>query len=79
LLSAVNHSGDSDSTGAITGNLLGAERGDLALPLHWLVALEARGLLLVLADDFSYEFTEGHRLHGADGPFTAWQQRYPGC
>lgn len=79
LLSAVNHSGDSDSTGAITGNLLGAAYGDLALPLPWLVELEGRGLLLEIADDFVYEFTEGHRLHGDRGPFSTWTERYPGC
>ena len=32
LIAAVNHSGDSDSTGAITGNILGAYLGITALP-----------------------------------------------
>ena len=32
LLLAVNHSGDSDSTGAICGNLLGTLHGETALP-----------------------------------------------
>lgn len=32
FLLSVNHSGDSDSTGSICGNLLGAHHGDLALP-----------------------------------------------
>ena len=32
---AVNHSGDSDSTGAIAGNLLGAWRGIDAVPERW--------------------------------------------
>ncbi|MET7609441.1 ADP-ribosylglycohydrolase family protein, partial [Streptomyces avermitilis] len=31
----VNHSGDSDSTGAICGNLLGALYGDHGLPHEW--------------------------------------------
>ncbi|MEJ2483497.1 MAG: ADP-ribosylglycohydrolase family protein, partial [Gemmatimonadota bacterium] len=35
-LLAVNHSGDSDSTGAICGNLLGARLGEAALPPDWL-------------------------------------------
>jgi ADP-ribosylglycohydrolase len=37
---AVNHSGDSDSTGAITGNLLGAALGMAPLPARWLEPLE---------------------------------------
>ncbi|MFC6089328.1 ADP-ribosylglycohydrolase family protein [Saccharothrix lopnurensis] len=40
LLLAVNHSGDSDSTGALCGNLLGARDGDGAIPGHWLAGLE---------------------------------------
>lgn len=48
---AVNHSGDSDSTGAIAGNLLGAARGLAAIPDAWLEALELRDALTTLADD----------------------------
>ena len=40
LIVAVNHCGDSDSTGAITGNLLGAALGMAALPARWLGSLE---------------------------------------
>ncbi|MGX9900501.1 ADP-ribosylglycohydrolase family protein [Arthrobacter sp. SA17] len=38
---AVNHSGDSDSTGSIAGNILGAYYGEACLPAEWLEALEA--------------------------------------
>jgi ADP-ribosylglycohydrolase len=38
---AVNHSGDSDSTGSIAGNILGAFYGEECLPEAWLEALEA--------------------------------------
>lgn len=34
---AVNHSGDSDSTGAITGNILGTLWGSAAIPQKWLL------------------------------------------
>jgi hypothetical protein len=40
---AVNHSGDSDSTGSITGNILGAVHGEAALPVTWLQHLELSG------------------------------------
>jgi ADP-ribosylglycohydrolase len=42
VLLAVNHSGDSDSTGAITGNLLGALLGREAIPQKWLDGIELR-------------------------------------
>ncbi len=42
VLLAVNHSGDSDSTGAIAGNLLGAQLGVAAIPIAWLDELELR-------------------------------------
>lgn len=40
LISAVNHNGDSDSTGAIAGNILGACLGTDALPEDWIDKLE---------------------------------------
>lgn len=48
---AVNHSGDSDSTGAIAGHLLGAWRGEDALPEAWLEKLELRDVIETVADD----------------------------
>lgn len=47
---AVNHSGDSDSTAAIAGNLLGALWGEAAIPPAWLDALELRAEIVRLAD-----------------------------
>ncbi len=50
---AVNHSGDSDSTGAIAGNFVGAAFGMNALPEAWLDGLELCDELCMLADDLS--------------------------
>lgn len=75
---SVTHSGDSDSTGAICGNILGALHGETALPPELAFAVEGRGTILTLADDFIYEFTASDRLHGDYGPDTRWTQRYPG-
>jgi ADP-ribosylglycohydrolase len=75
---AVTHSGDSDSTGAICGNILGALHGDIALPPALAFEVEGRGTILTLADDFIYEFTSSHLLHGDYGPDTRWFDRYPG-
>lgn len=55
LLLSVNHSGDSDSTGSICGNLLGARHGDHGLPQEWLERIEGRATITVLADDFAAE------------------------
>ncbi|MCM3882777.1 ADP-ribosylglycohydrolase family protein [Frankia sp. R82] len=51
LLAAVNHGGDSDSTGAIAGNLLGAAYGSQALPARWVAELEALAVVHRIADD----------------------------
>ncbi|WP_316526654.1 ADP-ribosylglycohydrolase family protein [Kitasatospora brasiliensis] len=78
LLLAVNHSGDSDSTGAICGNLLGALHGDTALPPGLLAGLEGRGAILELADDFVMELVHGAELHDRRTPEGAhWAGRYP--
>jgi ADP-ribosylglycohydrolase len=46
---AVNHDGDSDSTGSIAGHLVGALHGPAALPQHWLDQLELRAEIEQLA------------------------------
>ncbi|UGS38494.1 ADP-ribosylglycohydrolase family protein [Capillimicrobium parvum] len=72
---AVNHSGDSDSTGAITGNLLGAMLGLQAVPPHWLAALELRAEIEQLADDWIACFASDQRF---DVTAPEWWRRYPG-
>jgi ADP-ribosylglycohydrolase len=53
VIMAVNHSGDSDSTGAIAGNILGAAMGVQSIPEDWLVPLELRPTLEQVADDLA--------------------------
>jgi ADP-ribosylglycohydrolase len=48
---AVNHGGDSDSTGSIAGNLLGAALGVAAIPMRWLERLELRDEITEIALD----------------------------
>ena len=50
LCAAVNHDGDSDSTGAIAGNILGAYLGMDAIPQDWLEKLELREEIEEIAD-----------------------------
>ncbi len=61
LLLSVNHSGDSDSTGAVTGNLLGAVHGLPALPMDWVSRVEGRDTLIQIADDLVTTFGFGNR------------------
>ncbi len=51
VLLAVNHSGDSDSTGSLTGNLLGAIHGEKNLPKHLLENLELKNVVRQVATD----------------------------
>jgi ADP-ribosyl-[dinitrogen reductase] hydrolase len=53
IILAVNHSGDSDSTGTITGNLLGAAAGAEEIPKRWLAQLELRSTIEAVADDLA--------------------------
>lgn len=58
---AVNHGGDSDSTGAITGNLLGAWMGEESFPLEWREGVQLSSLLLQMAEDL-YKAAKHHDL-----------------
>ncbi len=53
LTRAVTHSGDTDSTGSITGNLLGALWGDADLPEDWLTHLEGKPTITRLANQLA--------------------------
>lgn len=51
ITSAVNHGGDSDSTGAIAGNIVGAHLGLAGIPQRYLKHLELRDTISKIADD----------------------------
>ena len=54
VITAVNHRGDSDSTGAITGNILGARLGYGAIDARWKADLELADVILETADDLCH-------------------------
>lgn len=66
IITAVNHAGDSDSTGAITGNLLGAYLGMSAIPDKYLKELELYDVMIEIADD----------LCSPDVGSAAWESKY---
>ena len=51
LIASVNHDGDSDSTGAVTGNILGAYLGLSKIPSKFIDNLELKEIILDMADD----------------------------
>lgn len=51
IIAAVNHDGDSDSTGAVTGNILGASLGFDKIPKQFLENLELKDVILEVAED----------------------------
>ena len=72
IVMAVNIEGDSDSTGSITGEILGAALGEEAIPERWLRELELREVVTAMAEDF---------LQLAQAPYPelaeSWLARYP--
>ena len=71
IIAAVNHDGDSDSTGAIAGSLVGALYGPRAPPGRWLQALELRMVIQTLAADLAAVVERRADL-------AALEERYPG-
>jgi len=55
VIASVNHSGDSDSTGAVTGNILGAWLGIEAIPQHFKDGLELIDVIEEIAKDLYYD------------------------
>lgn len=54
VIAAVNHKGDSDSTGAVTGNILGALLGYDQIEDKWKKDLEIADVILEMADDLCH-------------------------
>ena len=55
IVASVNHNGDSDSTGAVTGNILGAALGANAIPQKYTDKLELKEVILEIADDLHHD------------------------
>ena len=52
MVASVNHDGDSDSTGAVTGNILGAYLGEVGIDAKWKDHLELYDLIYKMAAEF---------------------------
>lgn len=73
LIASVNHSGDSDSTGAVTGNIMGAYLGYKGIPHKYIKNLELKSVIMELADDLynDCKITEYGSYHDE-----IWEQKY---
>jgi len=76
LIAAVNHDGDSDSTGAVTGNILGTYLGMDEIPAKYIDHLELKSIILEIADDLYHDcqMTEYGSHYGE-----VWVRKYIYC
>ncbi len=73
VIAAVNHKGDSDSTGAVAGNILGALLGFDAIEDKWKKNLELYDVIIEIADDICHgcQMSEYSDYEDPD-----WYQKY---
>lgn len=76
IIASVNHNGDSDSTGSVAGNIIGASLGLSSIPPHLLSPLELKDTILEVAEDLYNDCP----LFDYDTPSTPtttrWEQKY---
>lgn len=73
IIAAVNHNGDSDSTGAVTGNIVGALVGYSNIDDKWKKNLELADIILEVADDLCHGCQMSEYGHYSD---PAWASKY---
>lgn len=73
VVTSVNHNGDSDSTGAITGNILGAYLGLSGIPDKFRKNLELYDTIIEIADDL---YTASREFAPKPPYDEAWTEKY---
>ena len=76
IIAAVNHGGDSDSTGAIAGNILGAYLGLSAIPEKYTKNLELLDVITEIAEDLYYDCQINEYTYSEDPRDMAWEKKY---
>lgn len=76
MIASVNHGGDSDSTGAITGNILGACLGLSGIPEKYTQNLELLDVITEMAEDLYYGCQLALNSSPEDPRFIAWEKKY---
>ena len=72
VLYSVNHSGDCDSTGSITGSILGLINGELSIPRIWIEKLKYSNIVMKVAEDLHTKI-KGNSYETDNG----WWEKYP--
>lgn len=73
VLLSINHSGDSDSTGSITGNILGLINGIEKIPTKWIANLKYNNIVEEVAKDLHTQIKSDSINEDED-----WWEKYPG-
>jgi len=76
LTAAVNHDGDSDSTGAVAGNIMGAMTGYDAIPRKFKEHLELHDVILTMADDLHQGCIVSEFADNSSPAQQQWLDRY---
>ena len=73
VICSVNHDGDSDSTGAVTGNIMGVYLGYDAIPDYYIDHLELKDVIYEIANDLATEVpVDGYGSNTDD----YWENKY---
>ena len=76
IVCSINHDGDSDSTGAVAGNIIGAYLGYDAIPDYYKDNVELKNIILELADDMSVDIPISEYSSNKD---EKWENKYLYC
>ena len=76
IICAVNHDGDSDSTGSVAGNIMGVYLGYNAIPKYYVDNLELKDVILEIAEDLSIDIPVGEYKENND---VYWLSKYVYC
>ena len=76
IVSSVNHSGDSDSTGAVCGNIIGCLLGRSAIPAKYTDKLELIDVIEEVADDLFHGCTINEFNHYDTPENCRWFDKY---
>lgn len=76
IISAVNHSGDSDSTGSICGNIIGCLLGRSAIPAHFTEKLELLDVIEEMAEDLYTGCIISEYNHYGTPEMARWDMKY---
>ena len=73
IVCSVNHKGDSDSTGAIAGNIIGTYLGYGKIPSYYIDNLELKDVILEIAEDLFIDCPVNEYSNESD---EYWESKY---